>query len=326
MFAAICLVAAGCKGQPAFGSGGLTFEKNIAMPGVKGRIDHMDVNLKDEVIYVSALGNNTLEAIDLRSGRVLHSIGGLDEPQGVGYIPQTGEIFVANGGTGDCYFYSARTFDRTAAIHLSSDADDVRYDSAGEKIYVGYGEGGIAVIDVTSHRQVGDVTLPAHPESFQLDKGLDRLFVNVPNVNMVAVINLSQLKLIDKWTRDEPVANFPMAVDPATHRVFVGYRHPAKLLVLDGSTGKEISIDPMTGDADDLYYDARTGKIIISGGAGAISVFRNQGQNGYRQVANIPTRSGARTSLLIPPLDLFVVAARAASGKEAALLVYGTGK
>jgi hypothetical protein len=36
----------------------------------------------------------------------------------------------------------------------------------------------------------------------------------------------------------------------------IGYRKPAKLVVLDGKTGKEISINAMTGDAD-LYYDEK---------------------------------------------------------------------
>jgi len=148
--------------------------------------------------------------------------------------------------------------------------------------------------------------------------------VNVPNANLVVAISLSQMKVMNQWTRESPTANFPMALDPAGHRVFVGYRHPAKLLVLDGGTGKELGLSPMTGDADDLYYDAATQEVLISGGAGSISIFHEQGQQGFSEIAKIPTRSGARTSLLIPQLHLFVVAARAAAGKDAALLVYKT--
>src|SRR5215218_7012009 len=86
-----------CKGQKSFGSDQLTLKKSIAMPDVKGRIDHLDANLKDQMVYVAALGNNSLEVIDLKEEKLLHSIKGLDEPQGVAYIPQTKEIMVANG-------------------------------------------------------------------------------------------------------------------------------------------------------------------------------------------------------------------------------------
>src|SRR5260221_3449583 len=129
------------KAQTATGSH-LVLEKTIPLQ-VKGRIDHLDVNLKDQVVYIAALGNNSLEVADLRLAKVIHSIKWLDEPQGVAYIPQTREILVANGGTGDCYFYNSLSFEKTGTIHLESDADDVRYDSAAKKIYVGYGHGGI---------------------------------------------------------------------------------------------------------------------------------------------------------------------------------------
>lgn len=318
----LCGGWSGCSAQPSYGTDQLKWNKTIPLPGVKGRIDHMDVNLKERVVYMAALGNNTLEVVDLSAGRVIHSISGLDEPQGVGYIPQSHEIIVANGGTGDCYFYNARTFEKVGTIHLASDADDVRYDSAAQKIYVGYGNGGIAVIDAMTHRQVGDITLPAHPESFQLDKGLSMLFVNLPDAHIVGVVDLKQLLLTSKWEKSSASANFPMALDTIRHRVFVGYRHPARLVVYDGRSGKVLTSGEMTGDADDLYYDDASRKVLVSGGAGAVSIFQAQGDGIYKQTANIPTRNGARTSLLVPEWRILVVAARAASGQPADLLVY----
>jgi hypothetical protein len=316
----------GCKGQESFGTNLLQLIKTIPLLDVKGRIDHMEINLKDRVLYVAALGNNTLEVVDLTTGKILRSIKGLDEPQGIGYIPQTREIFVANGGTGDCYFYNSSNFEKTATIHLNSDADDVRYDSVANKIYVGYGNGGIAVIDPETHKQTGDTKLPAHPESFQLDSKLNLLFVNLPNANMVAVVDLASLTITQKWERSQPKANFPMALDNVQHRVFVGYRHPAKLIIFDGTSGKEISETTMAGDADDLYYNNKNNSVYVSGGSGSINIFQEQTGNMFKQIANIPTRGGARTSLLIPQLNLFVVAERADSGKPADLLIYKIAK
>jgi DNA-binding beta-propeller fold protein YncE len=312
-----------CKSQAIFGEKYLQLEKTIVLPNVSGRIDHMDVNLKEKIVYVAALGNNSLEVVGLANGKMIHSIHGLQEPQGVGYVPQTNEIFVANGGSGDCYFYNASTFAKTATIHLSSDADDVRYDSASHTIYVGYGEGGIAVIDALTHAQKGAVELPAHPEGFQIDKKANIILVNIPDRNMIGIIDLPQLKLINSWKRNEPSANFPMALDLENNRAFIGYRHPAKLLVLDIATGKEISSSDIAGDIDDLYYDAGQKRIYVSGGGGYINIFQDDSK-GFKKISNIPTRSGARTSLLIPRLHLYVLAERASSGKEAALLVYNT--
>jgi DNA-binding beta-propeller fold protein YncE len=311
----------GCSAQEPYGTNQLSLSRTIPLLGVKGRIDHLDVNLKDRIVYVAALGNNTLEVVDLTSGKIIHHIKDLDQPQGIGYIPQSQELIVANGGSGDCYFYNARTFEKVATIHLGSDADDVRYDSATEKIYVGYGNGGVAVIDAVSHRQVGDIKLPAHPESFQFDKSLQRLFVNLPDAHIVGVVDLTQSLLVGKW-ENSASANFPMAIDRADHRVFVGYRHPARLVVFDGRTGKELASFPMTGDADDLYYDEGSKKVYSSGGQGSISIFQEQDKGIYRQTANIPTRSGARTSLLVPSLEILTIGARAVGGQPACLLVY----
>lgn len=312
-----------CKSQATFGEKYLLLDKTIVLPNVSGRIDHMDVNLKEKILYLAALGNNTLEAVNLTNGKVIYSIHGLDEPQGVGYIPQTNEIFVANGGNGDCYFYSASTSEKIATIRLSSDADDVRYDSSSHTIYVGYGEGGIAIIDANTHKQTGDVKLPAHPEGFQIDKTNNRILVNIPDRNMVGIIDLAQLKLINSWKRNEPSANFPMALDLENNRAFIGYRHPAKLVVLDIATGKEISSNDIANDIDDLYYDNSQKRIYLSGGGGYINIFQ-ENEKTFKKITNMATRSGARTSLLIPQLQLYVLAERASNGKKAELSVYKT--
>lgn len=316
-------VISSCQGQPVPGTDHLPLVKEIVLPKVKGRIDHMDVNLKDQVVYMAALGNNTLEVIELSTGNILHSITGLDEPQGVGYIPQRQEIFIANGGTGACYFYNAKTFERTATLKLPSDADDVRYDSSDRKIYVGYGTGGIAVIDADTHQQIEDIQLPAHPEGFQLDKQLQTLYVNLPDDHCIGVVDLKEKKLVKRWNHPGLSANFPMAIDPEQHRIFAGYRHPSKMVVLDGKTGAVLATLNSVGDADDLYYDTRKRRIYISGGDGSISILQAEA-NEFKPIANIPTRSGARTSLLIQGLRLFVVGVRAGAGKEARLLVYKT--
>ena len=311
-----------CNGQKTFGSEQLTLKQTISLPGVEGRIDHMDVDLRRRIIYICALGNNSLEAVDLTSGKVLHSIKGLDEPQGTVYVPQTNEIMVANGGNGTCRFYNAETYKPTGSIELGSDADDVRFDSTTKRIYVGYGEGGIAVIDATQHKMLSEANLPAHPEGFQLDKKLNRLFVNVPDAGKIIALNLSDLKIAAEW-KSPHGANFPMALDEKHDIIFVGCRRPAKLVALNAETGQVITELDLISDVDDLYFDSKTAKVYASGGGGAINIFSYSASK-FQLIANIPTRSGARTSLLVPSLGLFLLAERGNGGKPAQLQVYST--
>jgi hypothetical protein len=312
-----------CKAQEK-GKQLLTLQKEIVLTNVKGRIDHIDINLEDQIAYIAALGNNTLEIVDLKNGKVTGAISGLDEPQGVAYISKHQEIFIANGGTGECGFYNALSLKKTGSIKFSDDADDVRYDAEADKIYVGYGSGGVAIIDGKSHKQIGDIKLPSHPESFQLDVKANKLWVNLPGSGVVGVADLKQLKLIAKWSKLLPRANFPMAYDGVQHRIIVGYRLPAKLIIYDSDTGKEIFTAPMVGDVDDLYWDAKNKQVYISGGSGAVNIFKQTGNATYQKIADIKTRNSTRTSLFIPELSLFLIAARADGDQQATLLVYKT--
>lgn len=318
----ICLFTISCSGQDTRNTQNLPLQKEITLNGVHGRIDHMDVNLKDQVVYMSALGNNTLEVADLRKGTVIHSIKGLSEPQGVAYIPKHNEIFVANGGTGECIFYDAADFKKIASVKFDDDADDARYDETSDRVFVGYGSGGIGIIDAATHKLAGDIKLPAHPESFQLDTKQDRIWINLPGAGMIGIASIKEAQLIDKWKRVLPRSNFPMAYDGSQHRVIVAYRIPATLKVLDSKTGKEIFSSSMVGDSDDLYWDEKTKQIFISGGGGAIDVFKQNGTNSYQLQTVIKTTSGARTSLLVPELRLFILACRESGGTPAKLQLY----
>lgn len=311
-----------CQGQAPSGNEHLTLEKEIEMPGVQGRIDHMAVNLTRKILYVAALGNNTVEVIDLAKGTVVQSIKGVEEPQGIAYLPEQNEIAVASGKNGDCVFFDAITFKKIATARLAGDADNIRYDPIDKKMYVGYGNGGIAIIDPATHQPVGDVNLGAHPESFQVDKKNNKLYVNLPDDHSIAVIDLKSFNLVSRWKTGKYGANFPMTLDTASNHTIVGFRKPARLVVYDSRTGNEITSNQLVDDVDDLFYDPATQQVLASGGGGFINIFQKASNGSFKRVSNITSRGGARTSFLIPSLRTFIVAQRAAYGKAASIVVY----
>ncbi len=258
----------------------------------------------------------------MKIGKVTGSIRRLNEPQGVAYIQRHQELFIANRGTGECDFYNALTLKKTGAINLTGDADDVCYDAGQDRIYVGYGDDGIALIDAATHKQMGNIALPSHPESFQLDAATDNLWVNLPGSGLIGICNLKQVKMTATWSKLLPRANFPMAYDKDQHRIIVGYRVPARLIVYDSQTGEKLFHVPMVADVDDLYWDPINKSIYISGGGGLINIFRQTADRHYKQIGNIRTRKGARTSLLVPELKLFLVASRAGGDQNATLRIY----
>jgi YVTN family beta-propeller protein len=288
---------------------------------VEGRIDHLAVDLKGQRLFVAALGNNTVEVIDLKTGNRDHTIAGLREPQGVGFVPESNRLFVGNAKGGACDIFDGASFKRIKSVKFSDDADNIRYDAAAGRVYVGYGDGALGVVDATSGERVGDIKLDGHPESFQLEKSGPRIFVNIPTARKIAVVDRAKAAVIASWPA-EARDNFSMALDEQRHRLFVGFRKPAKLSVFDTETGKVVASLDSPGDADDVFYDRTRRRVYVSGGEGSIAIFQQKDADRYDPVAKIPTAAGARTALFIPELNRLYLAVPHRGRQGAEIRVY----
>src|SRR5437868_14905531 len=125
----------------------LKLEATIPMADVQGRIDHMAMDVKGQRLFVAALGNNSLEVIDLKQNKRVHSVPGLAEPQGIAYIPSSNLLFVANGKDGTVRAFDAGSFRMLTSIPFHGDADNLRLDPDNEHIWVGYGDGALGEFD-----------------------------------------------------------------------------------------------------------------------------------------------------------------------------------
>src|SRR5437868_9482589 len=141
------LLAAAPTGAQNEGAAPLRRLQTILLPGVEGRIDHMAADARGQRLFVAALGNNSVEVVDLRAGRVAHHLAGFNEPQGIAFAPETNRLFVANGEGARCDVLDAASTKRLDSIRGMDDADNVRYDPAARRVYVGYGRGAIAALD-----------------------------------------------------------------------------------------------------------------------------------------------------------------------------------
>src|SRR6516162_6812757 len=155
----------------------LTLKEKIPLGAVKGRIDHMAFDPARKRLFVAELGNNSLGVVDLQGHRLETRLTGLDEPQGVAFVPGADRLFIANGGNGAVEMRQGEDLSLIETISLGSDADNIRADGEA-RVIVGYGEGGLAVLDAKTGERREDVALAAHPESFQLDQKDNRIFVN----------------------------------------------------------------------------------------------------------------------------------------------------
>jgi len=286
----------------------LQLKQTISLPGVTGRIDHFDFDPASDRLFVCALGNNTLEVLDLRKGERIHTITGLGAPQGVVYVPKLNRLMVANDNGGVCDIYDAKSFQIIGKVDFTNDADNARYDSAAKRIYVGFGSGGIGIIDANDGKQVGSIKLAAHPEAFELEKQGHRIFVNVPTAGYVAVVDRNKSEVIATWKTDGALGNFPMALDEPNHRLFIGCRIPSTLVVLNTESGEVVAKNDISGDPDELFFDGKRHRIYAVCGAGKIDVIDQTDANNYKTSTKIQTADGARTGFFLAERDTLFVA------------------
>ena len=308
--------------QQLGGQAPLNLVGTIDLPRVEGRIDHLAFDAGTQRLFVAALGNNTVEVLELKSGAHVKSLTGFREPQGIAVVPDAKLVSVANGQGEGLQTFDANDFHFVKTIRLGDDADNVRYEAATKRVFVGFGSGAVAAVSPADGRVLGEAKLAGHPESFQLERSGLRAFVNVPTADQIAVVDRSALKVISTWPVTSAKANFPMALDEANHRMFVGCRRPAKALVYDTTTGKEVASFEIVGDTDDLFYDASRKRLYVSGGEGYIDVFQQQDGNRFTRLAHVATAAGARTSLFVADQNRLYLAVPHRGGQKAEIRIY----
>jgi len=301
---------------------GIRLRQIIPLPKVEGRIDHLSVDLKRQRLFVAALGNDTLEILNLNTGKVLQSISGFSEPQDVLFIPELNKIYVTNGGSGSCQILDGDAFKSMDRIKFAGDADNLVYAPDTQSIYVGYGNGAMGIVDAISGKHLGDIDLDGHPEGFKLEQSGAKIFVNIPSARQIAVVDRRKRQVIATWPLTGMQGNYPMALDEGHQRLFVGVRQPAKINVYDTESGKVVASLDSVGDVDNIFYDAKRQRIYAIGGEGLIDIFEQKNANQYQRMARISTAAGARTGLFVPELNRLFVAVPHRGRQQAEIRAY----
>jgi DNA-binding beta-propeller fold protein YncE len=303
----------------------LQLEEQIPVAGVAGRIDHFSADVKRKRLFVSALGNNSLEVIDTFAGRVIHSIKDLNQPQGPLYVAEYDKLYVANAGDGKVRVFDGAAYTLRKTIDFGSDPDNLRYDPATKMVFVGFGEddGGIAMIDPQTDERVGKVLkTEGHPESFQVEAKGTHVFVNVPDADNVVEAFDRKTGAMTKWPLQGLKGNYAMALNEDDHRIYTITRKVPMMVVFDTESGKEIARLPAAGECDDVFFDASRKRIYVIGAQGFISVFQQNDPDHYELVENVPTNVGVRTGFFYAKRDRLYVGVPAHGNEPAQVWTY----
>jgi DNA-binding beta-propeller fold protein YncE len=201
----------------------------------------------------------------------------------------------------------------------------MQYDPRAKELYVGCmseGSTGIAVLSIPEGKLLGKISLPAKPQGIAVEQHGDRIFANMPELRQVAVLDRKRRVALQPWPLPDVQGNTPIALDEVHHRLFVGARHPARLVVIDTSTGKPVAGVDINGDTDDLFYDPDRKRIYVSCGEGFVDVIQQVDSDHYRSLARIPTVAGARTSTFSIGLKSLFLGVPRRSDKAAEIRVF----
>jgi DNA-binding beta-propeller fold protein YncE len=254
-------------------------------------------------------------------------------PHAERYVPASNELLVSIGdeAEGALKILNGTTFETLATFKILVDADGIAYDPATQYVYIENGgkDAGnteycvVSVIDTANRKNITDIRVDgAELEAMAVEHSGTRLFVNMKTLKQVGVVDRNKLQVISTWPLPGAGVNTPLALDEMHHRLFVGAREPAEVVVLDTDTGKVIAKIPCVGEADDMFYDEARKRIYVTGDEGFISIIAQADADHYEPVAKLRTRPGARNSLFVPELGRFFVAVPSEGQKEAELLVF----
>jgi len=307
----------------------LKLVQTIPLPEVDGRIDHFAIDVKGRRAFLAALAKNTIEVVDLRAGRVTRTLSGFAKPQGVLFVPQFNKLVIASGADG-----SVKTLDGTtlAVIHTASvslGADAIGYDPRSKQIYVGSGggdaskeRGDLTVFNVASGAQVAALTTDAHAGGSVVEDHGERVFVLVPEKAEIGVLDRKTRAQVATWTIPGIQKNVAIALDEKSHRLFLGVRTPASIVVLDSDSGAVVASVPTVATLDGLSFDVATRRIYTSGGEGFVDVTQQIDADHYERIARILTGPIARTSVFVPEWHRLYVAVPRDKERGAELRVF----
>jgi WD40 repeat protein len=310
----------------------LRLVQTIPMPNVKGRIDHMDVDVKGKRLLVAGLENGSVEVVDLAAGKWSKSIPGFKKTQGIAYLPSLNKIFVASGDDGMLRVFRGDTLELLDSLKLELGPNRVAFEPNSEILYVGYGGkdagkdyGQVGIIDAKTDKSLGDIKVEAHPAELLLDKSGKTLYVFISAASKVQVVDTKKREVVATWSTSSQ-RNGDGAFDEKIHRLFIGTRTPPQMIVMDSGSGKEVAVLPTVEGMDGVYFNEKQKRIYISGGrdndVGYIFIYQQKDADHYEAIGKIPTRSGAGTSFWSPELNRFYVGAPASDKQEAAILVF----
>jgi len=297
-------------------------------PDIKGNFDHFAIDLKTNRLFATPEGYKAVLVLDARSGKLIHTIRGIEKPHAILYREDLHHLYVTDGEAGDLKIFDSTNYALLSTVKLLLDADSIGYDPATKLLYVDNGGGDahetysmISVVDTTSGNRVADMKVDGDTlEAMRLEESSPRMYVNNKAKSQVEVIDRNKREIVASWPVTKGKTNVAMALDEANHRLFIACRS-GDIVVFDATSGKELTALPITKGVDDLIYDTGSRRLYASAD-GNTDVYEQTDPDHYMLLGKVPTGPMGRTSLLVPAVKRYFVAVPQHGTESAEILVF----
>ena len=310
-------------------NGPLKLVQTIKLPAdVKGHFDHFEIDLKNQRLFATPEEYKGVLVFDLKTGKLVHTIRGIDKSHAVLYREDLNRLYVTDGEAGDLKVFDATTYALVSSVKLLEDADSIGYDPNTKYLYIDNGGGDVhqtysmlSVVDTTAGKKVADIKIDGDTlEAMALEKSSPKIYVNNKAKGQVDVVDREKREVIASWPVTKCKGPVAIAFDEANHRLFVACRD-GNVAVLDTQSGKEVTSLSITNGVDDAVYDPAS-KRLYTAADGNVDVYEQTDPDNYKLLAKVPTGPVGRTAKLVPELNRYFVAVPQHGTKSAEVLVF----
>jgi DNA-binding beta-propeller fold protein YncE len=263
--------------------------------GGPGGWDYVTVDPENKHLYVPRTTHTMV--LDLTTGKSVADIIGQKGNHGVALVPNSGRGFITDGKDGSVVVFDLKTSEVLGKVKAAEDADGIIYDPFSRKVLVSCGDAGVVVpiapdVDLKTGQADVAVQLGGKPEFLAAD-GQGKVFINLVDKDLVAVVDTKTMKVVDKWPTAPGGSPVGMSMDKEHRRLFVGCRKPQKLMVMSAEDGKILADLPIGAGVDATQFD--NGYVFASCRDGSLAVAQETSPGKFQVVQNLKTRPGAKT-------------------------------
>ena len=263
----------------------------------QGSWDYLTADENNRRLYVSH--GTRVEVLDIDSHAIVGQVSNTLGVHGIAIAPELGRGFVSNGQTSTVTIFDLNTLKPMAEVPTGKKPDAIIYDPATSRIFAfNGGSNSATVIEAASGEVAATIDLGGGPE-FAAADGSGYVFDNLEDESLVVKINSRALKVEERWPTAPCQSPSSMAIDRASHRLFVGCRSRV-MAVMDTDSGKVVATLPIGDHVDATAFDPDSKLVFNSNGEGTITVIRQESRDKYSIVENVKTLPRAKTMALDP--------------------------